>query len=155
MHRVPWIAPVLLSGVPLVVFWGLTWISPWDFLTLDDAENFVRNPLVAGGLTWDNAQQCFTNGALLAVYEPISILFRLVCVSVFGMHARAIALVSLVLHIANAILLFVASLATVRLAGDYRGRRNDRADDSSGTRQMGAWFGALLGAMWWAISSQG
>ena len=121
------IAILLLSGVPLFVFWGLTWISPWGFISLDDNPNFVRNPLVAGALTWDSAVQCFTNESLLAVYEPISVLFRLVCVSIFGMHARAIVLVSLTLHITNAILLFVASLSTARLASNYRGRPSTRA----------------------------
>jgi len=75
------------------------------FVTWDDGAYVVANPQVARGLTWDGVAWAFT--ALHAGnWHPLTWLSHMLDVQLFGMDAGAHHVVGLVLHVANALLLF-------------------------------------------------
>lgn len=95
---------VLVFGMTLALFWPAT---GFDFLHLDDTLYVPGNPMVAGGLRWEGVRQAFTT-----VYEqwwlPLLWLSYMADVEVFGPGPHGHHLANVLLHAANAALLFWA-----------------------------------------------
>lgn len=93
-----------LFAVTAALFWPAT---GFEFLHLDDTLYVPGNPMVAGGLGWAGAKQAFTT-----VYEqwwlPLLWLSYMADIEVFGPGPHGHHLVNVLLHAANAALLFWA-----------------------------------------------
>jgi tetratricopeptide (TPR) repeat protein len=93
---------IALAALVAIVFVQLT---SHAFITLDDGLYITRNPVVQGGLTWANAGWALTAGA--PYWHPVTWLSHMLDVELFGMNAGGHHAVSVLLHIANTILLFL------------------------------------------------
>ena len=94
---------VLLSAVTLATFWPVT---RFEFVYFDDPEYITTNPMVRDGLTWDGLTWAF--GTFYAAnWHPATWLSHMLDVQLFGMRAGGHHLASLLLHIANAVALFL------------------------------------------------
>ena len=93
---------VLLFFATAALFWPAT---GFDFIHLDDTLYVPGNPMVAGGLHWAGVRQAFTT-----VYEqwwlPLLWLSYMADITLFGPGPSGHHLVNLLLHAANAALLF-------------------------------------------------
>src|SRR2546422_190895 len=94
---------LLLAGASLAVYWPVT---RFEFVNLDDSDYITYNFHVRQGLTWKGAQWAFTTGRA-ANWHPLTWLSHMLDVQLFGMRAGGHHLTSLVLHVANALLLFL------------------------------------------------
>ncbi len=93
---------VCLFAATLILFWPAT---GFDFIHLDDTLYVPGNPMVAGGLHWAGIRQAFTT-----VYEqwwlPLLWLSYMADITLFGPGPFGHHLVNILLHAANAALLF-------------------------------------------------
>jgi tetratricopeptide (TPR) repeat protein len=93
---------IALAALVAIVFAQLTGHA---FITLDDGLYVTRNPIVQGGLTWANAGWALTAGA--PYWHPVTWLSHMLDVELFGINAGGHHAVSVLLHIANTVLLFL------------------------------------------------
>jgi tetratricopeptide (TPR) repeat protein len=77
-----------------------------DFVNYDDSDYVTANPHVQSGLNWANIRWAFTTGHA-SNWHPITWLSHIVDCQLFGQQAAIHHLVSVLFHIANAILLFL------------------------------------------------
>src|SRR3954447_3639527 len=98
-----WVIPALLVLLTLSVFWP---ISGNDFVNFDDQVYVTENHHVLGGLTFDNVGWVFTN-LEAGFWHPLTWLSIMLDCQLFGLEAGGHHLTSLVLHSANAMLLFI------------------------------------------------
>ena len=98
-----WIA-VLLFAVTLAAFWPA---QGFDYVNFDDYLYVAENPIVAEGLRWEGVRQAFAT-----VHEqwwlPLLWISYMADIEVFGPGPRGHHLVNVLLHAANAALLFWA-----------------------------------------------
>ncbi len=93
---------VVLAAIIFTAFWS---VVHSDFIKLDDRQYVVENPHLAGGLTWQNVKWAL--GADYASnWHPITWLSHMLDVQLFGLAPGGHHFVSLLLHTANALLLF-------------------------------------------------
>ena len=100
--------------------WPLLWISlglvaanvvvyaavrRHDFVYYDDQHYVTQNAMVAAGLTWHGVVWAFTTGHA-ANWHPLTWLSHMLDVQLYGMQAGGHHLTSLLLHVANTLLLF-------------------------------------------------
>jgi protein O-mannosyl-transferase len=92
----------LLAAATLATFWP---VFHNGFLNYDDPLYVTRNTHLTGGLTWANVTWAFQ-----AVYgsnwHPVTWLSHMLDVQLFGLTAGWHHLTSLLLHVANTLLLF-------------------------------------------------
>ncbi len=93
----------LLCAVTVAAYWPL-WNN--DFISLDDYTYITNNPHVTGGLTWENVKWSFQAG-YAGYWHPVTWLSHLLDVQLFGLNPRGPHLVNLLIHLANAILIFL------------------------------------------------
>jgi tetratricopeptide (TPR) repeat protein len=93
----------LLGAVTLATYWPVT---HHDFVNIDDQEYVTLNPAVQAGLTWKAAACAFTTGHA-SNWHPLTWLSHMLDVQLFGMDPGGHHLTSLLLHAANALLLFL------------------------------------------------
>jgi tetratricopeptide (TPR) repeat protein len=77
-----------------------------EFLFFDDPLLVTQRPEVLRGLTWENVRWAFTNG-WGCNWHPITWLSHMLDVQLFGLDAGGHHLTSVLLHAANAVLLFL------------------------------------------------
>jgi tetratricopeptide (TPR) repeat protein len=77
-----------------------------DFIVYDDDQYVTANPAVRDGLTPEAVRWAFTTGHA-ANWHPLTWLSHLLDVELYGLNPRGHHLTSLVLHIANTVLLFL------------------------------------------------
>jgi tetratricopeptide (TPR) repeat protein len=94
-----WVALVTLN---LVVYDG---VNRFELVNWDDATYITENPTVLSGLSWSTAWWALTTGHS-PYWHPMTWLSHLLDVSLFGPDAGAYHVISLLLHIANSILVF-------------------------------------------------
>jgi len=94
---------VLLSAVTLSTFWPQT---GHDFITYDDSHYLTENVHVQQGLTWPGVAWAFRTGET-GNWHPMTWLSHMLDVQFFGLNAGWHHLVSLLLHAANTVLLFL------------------------------------------------
>ena len=92
-----------LFGVTLAVFWP---VRVNEFINYDDQEYVTANVHVQHGLGWDGLAWAFRTG-YAANWHPLTWLSHMVDVQLFGLSPAGHHLTNLLLHIANAILLFL------------------------------------------------
>jgi Flp pilus assembly protein TadD len=104
--RLPVAVGAALVLVTAVAFRG---VLDLPFIGFDDPEYVTQNPDVAGGLTLRSAAWAMTTGRA-ANWHPVTWLSHMLDASLFGLDPRGHHATSLVLHCANAALLFVLLL---------------------------------------------
>jgi tetratricopeptide (TPR) repeat protein len=80
-------------------------VRGFAFVSWDDQTYVCANPHVTGGLSTENVRWAFTAG-YAGNWHPLTWLSHMLDVSLFGMDAGAHHVTSLVLHVANTLLLF-------------------------------------------------
>ena len=95
---------VLLGAVTLASYWP---VLRNEFVNYDDPDYVSENPYVLRGLTWQNAAWAFET-AHVANWHPLTWLSHMLDVQLFGMRAVGHHRTSLLLHMANTLLLFLA-----------------------------------------------
>ena len=93
---------VVLSAVTLGVFWPVT---GHDFISCDDPAFVTLNAHVLKGLNWANVGWAFST-TFYDYYHPLAWLSHMTDVELFGMKPGWHHLTSLLLHVANTLLLF-------------------------------------------------
>src|SRR3974390_2586703 len=94
---------VLLVAITLTTFWP---VLHNDFIKYDDGQYITENPRVLKGLTWANTAWAFRSG-YGSNWHPLTWLSHMLDVQLFGLHPLGHHLTSLLLHTANALLLFL------------------------------------------------
>ena len=93
---------VLLFGVTLILFWPA---RGFGFIHLDDPKYILENPILAGGLDWSGVRKAFSS-----VHEqwwlPLLWISYLADIELFGPGPQGHHLANILLHAANAALLF-------------------------------------------------
>jgi len=95
---------LLLAVVTLAVFGP---VVRCDFISYDDPEYVVSNPHVQAGLTLNGIGWAFTTGCA-SNWHPLTWLSHMLDVTLFGAGPVGPHLMNLLLHTANAVLLFLA-----------------------------------------------
>src|SRR5688572_31613003 len=93
---------LLLAGA---VFAAYVHVLHYDFLPYDDESHVQANPLLKGGLTWPNVLAAFTHFQA-SLWVPLTWISFMLDLSLFGMNSGAMHAVNVLLHAANALLLF-------------------------------------------------
>jgi len=94
---------LFLVAIIWVVF-GQT--GHFEFVNYDDQKNVYENPVVEKGLSMSAVGWAFTH-AQVANYIPLTTLSHMLDCQLFGLHAGGHHLVNVLLHTANAVLLFL------------------------------------------------
>lgn len=87
----------------LALYWPVT---SFPFIRFDDNEYIYENPVTQAGLTWSGFVWAF-NGIHVGNWHPLSWLSHMLDCQIFGLNAGGHHLVNVLLHTANALLLFV------------------------------------------------
>jgi protein O-mannosyl-transferase len=91
-----------LAALTLAVYWQ---VQTFGFVNWDDPSYITENPHVRDGLTLPSAWWALTTG-YTPYWHPLTWLSHLIDISLFGMDAGAHHLTSLLLHVANTLLVF-------------------------------------------------
>jgi tetratricopeptide (TPR) repeat protein len=105
-----WLIAALLVLCTLAAFWP---IFRNGFIRYDDATYVTSNPRVLGGLSWENLGWALRTGHA-ANWHPVTWLSHQLDVQLFGLKAGWHHAMSLVLHLANTLLLFIFLHRTTR-----------------------------------------
>lgn len=115
--------PVVLVAliVALAAFAAFGRVIDFDFVNLDDDLFVYRNPHIQGGLTWTGVRWAFSadlafDSINADYWQPITSLSRLLDTHLWGLRPGGHHLTNLLLHAANAILVFLIFL---RLTGAF------------------------------------
>ena len=94
---------LLLAAVTLALFWPVT---HFDFINYDDPDYVINNQAIQHGLTAPALTWAFTTYHA-SNWHPVTWISHLLDCSIFGLHPGGHHLTNLLLHTANAILLFL------------------------------------------------
>eukprot|EP00935_MAST-01C_sp_MAST-1C-sp1_P002017 g2017.t1 len=95
---------LLLGLAALSAFFAHVYNAPrWDFISWDDPQNYGPGNRFLERLSWAQLADIVLDGVVLAVYEPVSLTFKLLAKEIIGLSARKVVLTSCVLHSINAI----------------------------------------------------
>ena len=97
-----WIAAALAAAT--VAAYAPLWRN--GFVAIDDAEYVAQNPLVLAGLTWRGIGWAFSTTAA-ANWHPLTWLSLMLDAQLFGAHPAGYHATNLLLHAANALLVFL------------------------------------------------
>ncbi|PYJ07298.1 MAG: hypothetical protein DME25_04190, partial [Verrucomicrobia bacterium] len=93
----------VLCAITLATFWP---IVHHDFITYDDGVYLTGNPHVQEGLSWNSVAWAFRT-TYAGNWHPITWLSHLLDVQLFGLNPGWHHFISLLLHTANTVLLFL------------------------------------------------
>ena len=85
-------------------------VGAFRFIAYDDQSYVFKNSMVMQGLTWQGLRVAFSS-TLMHCYAPLTTLAHMVDCQLFGLNSGAHHLMSLGVHMANALLLFSLLLA--------------------------------------------
>jgi tetratricopeptide (TPR) repeat protein len=128
---------VLLFGATFAVFSRLL---AADFAGIDDEQSIYRNPHVQG-LDWERVQWMFTDASYAMRYKPLTWLSYSLIYKFYGLNPFGYHLVSLLLHCANAVLMFGVIWQLIGL------RRAPKEGEGAELK-----LAAALGALLWAVN---
>jgi tetratricopeptide (TPR) repeat protein len=97
---------LLLALITLLVYWP---VARDSFINYDDNDYVTENRAVQNGLTWAGVKWAFTTGHA-SNWHPVTWLSHMLDCELFGLNAGAHHSVNLLLHAANAVLLFLLLL---------------------------------------------
>ena len=129
---------LFLLGLTLAVFAA---VSGHEFVNYDDGANIYANPHVQS-LGWEQIRWMFTDTTYARRYMPLGWLSYAIDYQLFGLTPSAFHIGNLVLHLANAALLFFLLKRLVELA-------SPSAKDGA-ARAAPVWC-AAVGALFWAV----
>ena len=98
-----WFITLGLTALTLTAYWE---IKDHSFVSYDDDVYVVSNAHVQKGLSWSNVAWAFTSTGA-ANWHPLTWLSHMLDVQLFGLNPAGHHLTSLMLHIANVVLLFL------------------------------------------------
>ena len=99
------LALISLAALTFAAYWGVT---GHDFIIFDDGAYVYENPLVSQGLSIEGLAWAFdTAGKEDTYWHPLTWISHMLDVSLFGLQPAGHHLVSLLLHVANSLLLFL------------------------------------------------
>jgi Flp pilus assembly protein TadD len=99
----PWIAAALFFST-LIVYWRA---SSFAFVTYDDNEYVYHNDVVSRGLTFDGIRWAFA-GVHSGNWHPLTWISHMLDVSLFGVAPGPQHFISVLIHAASTVILFVA-----------------------------------------------
>src|SRR4051812_43517146 len=102
-HRRTNLICLFLAGITLALFWPLT---GHDFVSYDDGIYIIDNPHVNTGLSWQNIVWAFHTG-YAGNWHPLTWLAHMLDVQLFGLHPGWHHFVSVLVHAASTVLLFM------------------------------------------------
>ena len=107
-QSVPSLRTLYLLSLSLIVLCLIPFsqVLNFKFLNFDDGWYVFENAVVRSGLSWDGMKWAFTS-LHGGNWHPITSIFMMAEVSLFGVSAKGFHAVNLLLHIVNAILLFI------------------------------------------------
>ncbi|MFI5178263.1 MAG: tetratricopeptide repeat protein [Vicinamibacterales bacterium] len=111
-QRIWWLA-VALAAITILVYAD---VWSFDFVNFDDPHYVIDNSHVTAGVRWPGVAWAFTTG-YAANWHPITWLSHMLDVTLFGVAPGPAHVVNLLLHIANAVLLFWWLHRTTRAVG--------------------------------------
>jgi len=97
-----WFIALALIALTSTAYWG---IKDHDFVSYDDHVYVVSNAHVQGPLSWKNVAWAFGSTSA-ANWHPLTWLSHMLDVQLFGLNPAGHHLTSLLIHIANVVLLF-------------------------------------------------
>ena len=94
------------GAIVIAIFIAYGHVIECGFLSLDDDNHITQNPLVLSGLNWESVKSAFAapRGSL---WIPLTWISFMMEVSIFGLNATEMHVVNVLLHAANAVLLFL------------------------------------------------
>lgn len=110
-----WLVPLAIAAITVVVFLP---VLGADFVAYDDPENFLQNQHYRG-LGWTQLRWMWTT-THLGHYVPLSWMTLGLDYLLWGMNPAGYHAVNLLLHVANAVMLYFVSRRVFRLAGIER-----------------------------------
>jgi tetratricopeptide (TPR) repeat protein len=84
-----------------------------EFITFDDSDYVVRNPMVNSGLTWEGLKWAFTK-AHASNWHPLTWVSHMADCQLFGLRAAGHHLTNVAFHTMNSVLLFIVLNAMTR-----------------------------------------
>jgi tetratricopeptide (TPR) repeat protein len=94
-----------LIALTLIGFGDLLWGGPYDFLNFDDYDYVRDNPHVTSGLTWQGLSWALTSFSAYN-WHPLTWMSLQLDSQLYGLAPRGFHATNLILHAANAVLLF-------------------------------------------------
>ena len=94
---------IVLALVTLAIYWN---VLGHQFLNYDDADYLTQNPMVQRGLTGEGVSWAFT-APVSSNWHPLTMLSLMLDVQLFGVRTGVIQFMSVLYHVANALLLFL------------------------------------------------
>jgi tetratricopeptide (TPR) repeat protein len=98
-----WLVCALLGVAVLAVFWSALHCA---FVNFDDGDYVTLNPNIRHGLNWQSLQWAFTTG-YAANWHPVTWISHILDYQLYNLRPLGHHLTSLLLHLANAVLLFL------------------------------------------------
>jgi tetratricopeptide (TPR) repeat protein len=98
--------PLICIALTLISFAVYSQVLNCDFVDYDDGDHVTQNPQVIAGITWKGVLYAFTEADLTANWHPLTWLSHMLDCQLFGLNPLGHHLTSLLLHIANTLLLF-------------------------------------------------
>ena len=97
-----WIC-LLLAAVTLVLYWPVT---RFQFVNYDDTDFITGNPVIQAGVTAGGLEYAL-RAEVARNWHPLTVLSHMLDCQLFGLRAGGHHLTSLLLHVANSVLLFL------------------------------------------------
>lgn len=97
---------IVCLAIVLGVIAAYAHVVDCGFLVWDDNTHVTQNPLVLEGVKWDSVKSAFA-APHAYLWIPLTWLSFMVDVSIFGLNAAEMHVVNVLLHAANAVLLFL------------------------------------------------
>ena len=101
-HRTLWVC-LLLAAVTLAVYWPVT---GYEFVNYDDTDFITANPVIQAGVTAGGLHYAM-QAEVARNWHPVTLVSHMLDCQIFGLRAGGHHLTSLLLHIANSLLLFL------------------------------------------------
>jgi hypothetical protein len=104
-HRQKHIVILICVGIIAATLVAYEPIRHNDFVNCDDNHYIFDNPLITGGISWQSLGQAFTKPHSF-MWHPLTTISHMLDCQLFGLNPLGHHLVSVLIHIANALLLF-------------------------------------------------
>ena len=106
--RAAWVGPALLCGLLLALVWAaFGTVLRNGFVNFDDDLYVTSNEQVQSGVTWEGVRWALRPNAETANWHPLTWLSHMLDCNLFGLQPWGHHLTNLLLHSANAVLLFL------------------------------------------------
>lgn len=97
---------LVCGAIAILTFLAYSHVVECGFITFDDGNHITNNPLVLGGLTWGAVKDAFLHPHA-SLWIPLTWISFMIDTSIFGLSAAEMHTANLLLHAANAVLLFL------------------------------------------------